>query len=353
MSKDKVRIAIIGAGTVAYKHHIPAFLNCDDAEVLAVCDLNKERADKLAEQFKIPKVFYDVGDLLTDTSIDAVSICTGNHTHHDITIESAKAGKHILCEKPMAINVEQAVEMKNAVEQHGVTFMMGFVNRFRIESRIIREFSEKDTFGEIYYARCGWLRRRGSPSGWFTDSKKSGGGPVIDIGVHVIDLTWYLMGRPKPIAVSGVVHKRIGQYETKGTQRWEAGEKTDSSFSTEDSANALIRFENDVSLSVDVSWAINGKEEEMYSKLYGTKGGASFNPLEIYREENNYLTDTIPIIKEGSGWQSAFEYEINHFIECIKKHKAPISSVEEGLTIQKMLTGIYDSAARGREIDLT
>jgi len=353
MPKDKVNVAIIGAGTVAMKHHVPAFLDCYDATVSAVCDLNKERANQFAEKFNIPKVFYSIEDILNDASIDAVSICTGNHTHHGITIACAKAGKHIFCEKPMAINVGQALEMKNAVEQHGVTFMMGFVNRFRIESRIIQEFAEKDAFGDIYYARCGWIRRRGSPSGWFTDSKKSGGGPVIDIGVHVIDLTWYLMGRPKPIAVSGVVHRRIGQYKTKGTQQWEAGEKADSSFSTEDSANALIRFENDVSMSVDVSWALNGKEEDMYSKLYGTKGGASFNPLEIYREENNYLTDTIPTIKEGTGWQSAFDYEIKHFVECIKGNNIPISSVDDGVVIQKILNGIYDSAQKGREIELT
>ena len=210
------------------------------------------------------RVYTDLNNLLNDRDIDAVSVCTGNSTHESIVIACAEAGKNILCEKPMAMNVEQAQNMYNAVKRSGVIFMMGFVNRYRQESILIREFTESGNFGNIYHARCGWVRRRGTPKGWFTDVTKSGGGAVIDIGVHVIDLTWYFMGKPKPVAVSGVVHRGIGNYRTKCVQNWVATEQNDSPMTTEDAATALIRFENGASLSVDVSWAINGKEEKCF-----------------------------------------------------------------------------------------
>lgn len=352
MSDKKARIGIIGAGTVARDNQIPAFLKCEGAEVAAVFDRHIERAQTLCDRYHIPKAYDVLDDLLNDEQIDCVSICTGNVSHESLVIAAARAGKNILCEKPMAISAQEAENMKRAVEESGVTFMMAFVNRFRQESIMLAELNEQGRFGEIYHARCGWIRRRGTPSGWFTDKSKSGGGAVLDIGVHVIDLTWYLMGRPKPVAVSGVTHKRIGAYETRSVKGWAAAGGNVGVFDNEEAASALIRFENGASMSVDISWAINGKEEKMFSKIYGTKGGASFRPLEIYGEEDGFLTDTVPVLVPEDTWQPAFERETAHFVDCVLSGEKPISGVDDGVTVQRMLNAIYESAETGREVQL-
>lgn len=352
MSNKKIRVAVIGAGTVARDNQIPAFIKCDEAEVIAVFDRHIERAQALAERYGIPKAYSVLDELLADADIDCVSICTGNVSHEELVIAAANAGKHVLCEKPMAISVKQAERMREAVERNGVTFMMAYVNRFRQESILLSEMQQQGRFGEVYHARCGWVRRRGTPSGWFTDKSRSGGGAVLDIGVHVIDLTWYLMGRPRPVSVSGVTHKRIGSYTTRSVKGWAAAGASNGVFDNEEAATALIRFENGASMSVDISWAINGREEKMFSKIYGTRGGASFRPLEIYGEENGFLTDTVPVLVPEDNWQPAFERETAHFAHCVINGEKPISSVDDGVTVQRMLNAIYDSAEQGREIAL-
>lgn len=352
MRDRKIHVAIIGAGTVARDNQIPAFLKCDEAELVAVFDRHIERAQTLCDLYGIPKAYSVLEDLLNDPDIDCVSVCTGNVSHKSLVVAAANAGKNILCEKPMAISVREAEEMKAAVEKNGVTFMMAFVNRFRQESILLSELQQGGSLGEIYHARCGWMRRRGTPSGWFTERARSGGGAVLDIGVHVIDLTWYLMGRPRPVSVSGVTHRRIGAYETRSVKGWAAAGGKNSVFDNEEAAAALIRFENGASMNVDISWAMNGKEEKMFSKIYGTEGGASFRPLEIYGEENGFLTDTVPVLVPEDSWQPAFERETAHFIHCVLAGEKPMPSLEDGLTVQKMLNAIYDSAAQGREIAL-
>lgn len=347
MSK-KIKIGLIGAGNIGQTAHIPAYLKQDDVELFAVYDLKEARSREVAERFGFKHVASSLQELVTMDELDAVSVCTWNNSHAEAVIAAAKAGKHILCEKPMAMTVAETEEMAEAVRQSGVTFMMGFVNRFRAESEIIKELAEQGKFGEIYYARTGMIRRRGTPLGWFTDLSKAGGGPVIDIGVHCIDLTWYLMGKPAPISVSATVYNKIGDYQTKGVSRWEAFDTDDLVFQTEDSAAALIRFANGASMTVDVSWAINGQKKDIYSEIFGTKAGASLDPLMIYGEDGGYLTDNHPTVVQ----KDMFANEIRHFIDCVKTGKTPIATLEDGMQIQKILNGIYDSAKLGKEVQL-
>jgi len=352
MSEKKARVCIIGAGTVARDNQIPAFLKCKDAELVAVFDRHIERAQALCDRYGIPKAYCVLEDVLNDPDIDCVSICTGNVSHESLVIAAANAGKNILCEKPMAISVEEAENMLAAVEKNGVTFMMAFVNRFRQETIMLSELQQQGKFGEVYHAICGWIRRRGTPSGWFTDKSKSGGGAVLDIGVHVIDMTWYLMGRPKPVSASGVTHRQIGAYQTRSVKGWAAAGAQNGVFDNEEAATALIRFENGATMSVNISWAINGKEEKMFSKIYGTKCGASFRPLEIYSEENGFLTDTYPVLVPEDTWQPAFEREVAHFAHCVVCGEKPMPAIEDGVTVQRMLNAIYESAQQGKEVSL-
>lgn len=346
MKDGKIRIGLIGAGNIAQNAHIPAYLKQSDVELVGVCDLKEERAKEVAKKYGMKYAVTDYNELLAKDDIDAVSICTWNNAHAGAALAAAKAGKHILCEKPMAMNPGEAEAMLKAAKENNVVFQIGFVNRFRSDSKVIKEMADAGKFGDIYYSKATILRRRGTPLGWFTDLSKSGGGPVIDIGVHIIDLTWYLMGKPRPVSVSAATYHKIGDYKTKGVGRWVAFDTDDLKFETEDSANGFIRFENGATMNFEVSWAINGKEVGLSSMLYGDKAGASLEPLQIFGEEENYLVDSAPIV----GGEDAFANEIRHFLDCVKEGKEPLATAEDGVLVQKMLNGIYDSAKLGKEI---
>ncbi len=349
MKNGKIKIGIIGAGNIAQSSHIPSYLKQDDVELTAVCDIKLERAQEVAKKYGFKYAVQDYRDLLSIDEIDAVSICTWNNSHAPIAIAAANAGKHILCEKPMAMTVAEAEAMADAAAKSGKVFMMAFVNRFRADSKYLKALADEGRFGEIYCSKAGWLRRRGTPLGWFTDTAKSGGGPVIDIGVHVIDLTWYLMGKPKPTRVSAQTYYKIGDYKTKGVSRWVAFDTDNLVFNTEDSAQAIIHFENGATMLFDVSWAINGEgSPDIYCHLYGTKAGATLDPLKIYGEDGGYLSDAVPVLKN----ENRFDNEIRHFLDCIKESKEPIATAEDGVLIQKILNGIYDSAKLGKEVSL-
>ncbi len=346
MSSKKIRIGLIGAGNICQNAHIPAYLKQSDVELVAVCDLNEERAKEVAAKYNIKHVARTIEDLVALEDVDAVSICVWNNAHARAALAAVKAGKHVLCEKPMATTVAEAQAMHDASKAGGKVFMLGFVNRFRSDSLLLKEMADAGKFGDIYFARAGWLRRRGTPLGWFTDVSKSGGGPVIDIGVHVIDLTWHFMGKPEPVSVNATTHYPLGNYQTKGVGRWKALDTDNLIFNTEDSAAGTIRFANGASMNFEVSWAVNMKETGIYSYIFGKDAGASLDPLEIYGEEANYLVDLKPTTDRGD----PFACEIRHFLDCIQEGKEPSITAKDGLNVQKMLNGIYDSAKAGREV---
>lgn len=344
----KLNIAIIGAGNIAQSAHLPAYKERNDVNLVAICDWNLERAQEVAKQYNIPNVFRTVEEALENVpEIEAVDICVWNRSHAPVAIAAAKAGKHILCEKPMAWSVEQAEEMKKAVEENGVLFMLAVVCRFQNETQVLKEAIDKGRLGDIYFAKTSYVRRRGTPVGWFTDTAKAGGGPVIDIGVHCIDRTWYLMGKPKPTRISASTSYAIGDYQTKGVDRWHALDSEVTAFDTEDSASGMIHFENGASMLFEVSWAIN-LEDDFNTILAGSKGGAKLIPLTIYGEENHYLSDTKLTFTTNNGYAD----EIDHWIDCIRTGKKPLADENDGVMVQKMLEGIYTSANQHKEITL-
>jgi len=345
---EKLRIGIVGAGNIAQSAHLPAYMERDDVEIVAIADLNLQRAKDAAALFGVPNAYETVDELLANAEVDAIDICVWNRSHSDVAIKAARAGKHILCEKPMALNMEHAYAMKDAVEKAGVIFMMAMPNRYRSEYMLVREMVDADELGEIYYAKAVSVRRRGTPLGWFTDTKKSGGGPVIDIGVHCVDRTWFLMGCPKPVRVSAMTSSRIGDYQTKGVDRWIALDSDVTAFDTEDSAAAIIHFENGACMLVETSWALNTAPED-YTLVCGTKAGARIDDdIMIYGEVMGYLTDNKPTVKKNN----PFAEEIDHFIDCVRTGKPVKSTLNHGLEVQKMLCGIYESAEKKREITL-
>ena len=306
------------------------------------------QAVKLAEKYNIPNYYASVEELMENVDVDYIDICTWTAAHAPVCIAAAKAGKNILCEKPLAATLEQGLAMEKAVKEAGVQFMLAVVTRYGAEQFKFRELYEQGVFGEIYAAKCQYVRRRGTPGGWFTDKELAGGGPVLDIGVHAIDRTWYLMDRPKPISVSAEVSYRIGNYETKGVGRWEPFGKGKGVFDTEDSATVFFRFEGGKTMMAEIAWAINGPEFAG-TQLFGSKAGCTFEPLTIYGEnEEGYLSDTKPEVV-GNNY---FEEEIRHFITCLNEGKTPISPIDDAVTVQRMLDAIYRSAEAHAEVTI-
>ncbi len=347
ITREKIRVGIIGAGNIAQSAHLPAYAKRNDVEIVAIADWNLDRAKDAAAKFGIPKAYQNVDELLANEDVDYIDICVWNRSHSEVAIAAARAGKAILCEKPMAINLEHALRMQEEIEKAGVPFMLAVPTRYSEEAQLLAGMVESGKMGEIYYAKTAYVRRRGTPIGWFTDTSKSGGGPVIDIGVHCIDRTWYLMGRPKPVRVSASTSYAIGDFKTKGISRWTALDSDVTAFDTEDSAVGAIHFENGATMLFEVSWAMNAPESS-FTQICGTKAGATMSPLKIYGEAEGYLTDNTPTV----GKSGIFDNEIEHFIHCLRTGDKPISPLEDGVTVQRMLQGIYDSAKAGREIEI-
>lgn len=346
---NKLRVGIVGAGNIATTAHLPSYMELTDiVEVVAIADIVPERAQAAAEKFGIPHYFASVEELLENVDVDYVDICTWTAAHAPVCIAAAKAGKHILCEKPLAANLEQGLAMEKAVKEAGVQFMLAVVTRYMAEAIKCRELYEEGVFGEIYTAKCRYVRRRGTPSGWFTDKELAGGGPVLDIGVHAIDRTWYLMGRPTPITCSAETSYRIGDFQTKGINRWSPFGQGKGVFDTEDSAMVFFRFEGGKTMTAEIAWAINGQEANDVT-LFGSKAGCSFDPLTVYGEnEEGYLSDVKPEVTPNN----MFVEELRHFVECLNTGKTPVSPMEDALTVQKMLDAIYRSAEAHAEVTI-
>ncbi len=346
---EKLKIGIVGAGNIANNAHLPAYKDCKNAVPTAICDINFERAQETARKHGIGQVYASVEEMLEKADIDAVDICTWNNAHAPACIAAAKAGKHVLCEKPLALNLSQALEMKKVVEEAGVVFMLAVPSRFGYENMYVRDMYERGELGEVYYAKTSAIRRRGTPFGWFTDHKTSGGGPVIDIGIHRIDAAWYLMGTPKPVRVSANVFHKIGDYQTKGVGRWMGTPCPDNQFDCEDSGAGVIHFENGAVMLFEASWALNAEAKEE-TIICGARAGVNLEPLTIYGERNDHLsTDGITVFESNNKFLLEIEHFAEHALAGDRNTKYPI---EQAVQMQSMLQAIYDSAEAKKEIIL-
>ena len=349
-SKGKVEKVGVGVVGVGIGHlHIRGYAQCPEAQVVAVCDVNQERARRVAAEFDVPHVFTDYDQMLECNGIDAVSVCTPNYLHAPMTIAAFEAGKHVICEKPLAMTPSDGEAMVAAGKKAGRLFMTAFNNRFRGDTQVLKKFIEKGELGDIYYAKTGWIRRKGIPGmgSWFTTKSKSGGGPLIDIGVHVLDLALWLMDNPKAVTVTGSSYAKFGA-SGQGTGTWGIADKS-GGFDVEDLAAAFIRLDTGATVVLEASWASHIKEDLIYTSLMGTKGGADVSPLRIYQDVHGMPVDITPAFPDQSG----HIMEIRHFVDCIANGAQLISTGEHGLEITRILAAIYESAEKGKEIVLS
>ncbi len=346
MARKKLGVAIVGSGGIAQGAHMPAFAALPDVQMLAVCDVSKSARETAAEKFEVPNQFEHWAPMLQMDEIDIVSVCTPNAFHFEPTMDALKAGKHVLVEKPMAISVAEAKKMAAAAKRAKVKLMIGQTARFSPQSRAMKDFMDSGAAGDVYYARAMALRRRGIP-GWgaFTSKELSVGGPVFDIGVHILDLTLWLMGFPQPVSVSGQVYDPIGT--RKGPQVAGMGNWDPKKYGVEDFGVGYVRFKNGASLVLEASWALNIAEDVFSTMICGTKGGVQSSPLKLIREEFGGLTVASPDILSGEG---GHKEEIRAFVECVQKDLPEPVPAEEAIITQRILDGIYESSNSGAEV---
>ena len=351
----KIKIAIIGVGGIA-EAHLRGYFKNPNVEVYAFCGTNEQRLKVKGEKHGVTHLYTDVEKMFQELpEIDAVSVCTWNNKHAPCAIAALNAGKHVLCEKPMAMNAKEAEEMLEAAKRNGKKLMIGFMRRFDKNTVIAKDFIANGSIGEIYYAKATYLRRNGNPGGWFADKKRSGGGPLIDLGVHVIDLTRYLMGNPKPVSVYGATFTKLGNRPNiKGSASYIARKKDENDVcDVEDMATALVRYDNGAVLSVETSFCLHIKNDVRKIELFGTKGGVSLNPeFELYTDVNGYLANIDLNTSMALAFGYLFENEINYFVDAIINDVDLTPIAEEGVQLMRIIDGIYLSAETGREVRL-
>ncbi len=348
----KLRIGLVGAGNIA-KTHLRGYQGVENAEVVAICDIDEKVLKATAEQFGIEKIYTSETEMIKNEQLDAVDVCVWNCNHASCSIEALNAGLHVLCEKPMATSAKEAEEMIEAAKKNNKLLMIGFVLRFDTETKIAKDFIDQDYLGDIYYSKATYLRRHGAPGGWFTDKSRSAGGPVIDLGVHVIDLTRYLMGKPKVLSVFASADNRLkNRPHLKTSVDWKPDNATPQDlYDVEDFAVALIKYEGGKTTLLETSYSLNGQSVTK-KELYGTKGGMNLagEDLKIYTEVNDFLADISPNVNNYIDSREMFEAEMAHFVDCALNGTVCNASAEDGLEVMKILDAIYESAATGHEV---
>lgn len=359
MSENKkLKVGIIGCGGIANGKHMPALAKLDTVEMVAFCDVLKEKAEEAAKKFGTEgaKVYADYKELLKDSSIDVVHVCTPNKSHADITVTALEAGKHVMCEKPMAKTAADARRMVEAAKRTGKKLTIGYQNRFRSDSQYLQKACRRGDLGEIYFSKAHAIRRRAVPTwGVFLNQEEQGGGPLIDIGTHALDLTLWMMDNYEPKSVMGsVFHKLADQTETGNA--W--GDWDPEKFTVEDSAFGFITMKNGATIVLESSWALNTLQTgEARTTLCGTKAGADMiDGLRINGAEFGKLyTKTPALDAKGVDFydgkqESAGDLETRMWIECILNDTEPVVKPEQALVVTEILEAIYKSGETGQPV---
>lgn len=355
--REVLRVGVIGCGAGAF--HLEGFAADPRVKIVALSGLDGVRCHELVAKFGIPHLYGDFAELLARPDIDAISIAVPNHLHRPIAVQALQAGKHVLVEKPLARTVEEGAEMVTVAKQAGKVLAVAFQRRQRHDVQLVRHAIDQGSLGRIYHAKAFWMRRSGIPGlgTWFTNKHQSGGGPLIDLGVHVLDLASWLIGNPCPVSVSAATYAELGP---RGRGQWSGARFSrieNVAYEVEDFATAFIRFEGGVTLQLDVSWAgYSGHTDDFGISLMGTDGGAEIHSkdyaqvgtLRFFGEIDGTPTVTEPRLLPNHGHAGT----IKQFVDSILDGTPPEPSGEEGLERVRLIRLIYRSAELGRELRL-
>lgn len=353
-----LNVGIIGCGGIANGKHLPSLQKISEVNIVAFCDIEIEKAQVAAEQYGTndAKVYEDYKLLLENDDIDVIHVCTPNSSHKALTVASLNAGKHVMCEKPMAKTTEEAKEMIEAAKRNGKKLTIGYQNRFRPDSQYLRKATQRGDLGDIYYGKAQAIRRRAVPTwGVFLDEEKQGGGPLIDIGTHALDLTLWMMDNYEPESVMGSTFHKLGKKEN-AANAW--GPWDPKKFTVEDSAFGFIKMKNGSTIILESSWALNSLEvDEAKCALSGTEGGADMKDgLRIHGEEFGSLyTTNVELENKGVDFYEGetvdeAEVEARSWIDSIVNDTEPVVKPEEAMIITQILEALYQSAKSGKAV---
>ncbi|MEJ8303680.1 Gfo/Idh/MocA family oxidoreductase [Saccharibacillus sacchari] len=345
---DKLKYALIGAGGNAEYKHIQGYKQLHDIEVVAICDIDGSKAAAMAARHNVPNAYDDYRDMIETERPDIVSVVTPNFLHAEITEYALLHGVNVHCEKPLSIHAEEAKRVVAAKNRSGKQVMIGLNNRFTNEAVYLKKWIDDGKLGDIYSAKAGWVRRSGIPGSgtWFTDRARSGGGVLIDLGSHYIDLALYLMGMPQVAYAAGRIHRNFMQNGTRNRHGYIGNEN--GVFNVEDAAHGYLGLENGASLALDFSWAANIEEERFYVELMGTEGGASLvnGTLKLFGEHNGVCLDLTPKLNLNPYLQLTGEFR--HFVDCVRDaDQRLIAPAEHGLYFAEIVDAFYESARTG------
>jgi len=333
---ERARIGIIGLGAIAQTIHIPILTKLPDAEVVAVCDLDKSKAQSVAKKFNIRRSYSDYEEMLKqEEGLMGVDICTSTNAHREAAVAALGAQKDVLVEKPLARTQQEAIEIVSAAKKSGKKLMVGMNNRFRPDSMILKNFVQENELGEIYYAKAGWLKKLHVANPWLTRKEKSGGGVVLDLGIVMFDLTFWMMGYP---AVNEVIAANYS-HNTKGV---------------EDSSVVFIRMMNGSTISIESSWSFESDQDFFYCDVFGTEGSGSLNPFRILKRMHGSLVNVAPVSHETPQalYRKSYENELKHWVGSLRGLHPVISTGEEAVHRMKIVDAIYKSAKTGKSARL-
>jgi len=334
--RKTLRIGLVGVGAAAQINHIPALKRLEGVEIVALCDRDPEKAARVAQKFGVPQSSGRFDDLLANDELDAVDLCTPNFLHAPMATAALEAGKHVLCERPLARSAEEAAAMTRAAKKSDRVLMCALQHRFRADAQLLKKFVEKGDLGELFFAKAGWLRQRSDwdSDEWRRQKRESGGGVVLDLGFQMLDLSLWMLGGPRVESVTASVHR-----QRKGE--------------VEDSASAFFRLAGGATLTLELTWGLLMEKDFAYVNLFGSGGAALLNPLRVHKAMHGTLVNVTPTLETSRNqYKHSVEAQLGHFADVLRKGVKPLGTAEEILPVMELMDAVYRSAEQGKEVRL-
>jgi predicted dehydrogenase len=333
---EKVKIGIVGTGWIAQVVHLPVLQKLAEAELVSLCDRDRNRLRLVGEKFGVKRLYTDLDEMLAKEELAAVIVCTSTDAHKPAAIAALRAGKDILVEKPIARTFAEAEEIAAVALETKRKAMVGMNHRFRPDTMILKSFIDGKELGKVFYTRAGWLRRRSTDSVWLTQREKSGGGVFIDLGIVMLDTGFWMMGYPDARKVSATHF----HHKTKGV---------------EDTSIVSVAMKNGSQMHIEVSWSMTVDADLHYCDVFGTEGTASLHPFRINKELHGNLVNLAPAKLESPQhmFKRSYENELRHFLGAVRGLHPLISPAAEAVHRMRIVDAVYRSVRTGKEVILT
>ena len=335
---DKLKIAVVGGGSIAQLAHLPNWIKMDDIDLVALCDVDKGKINSLTEKFNIPRWYFVLDEMLKKEKLDAIHICTPSLHHFPMAYLALSKGVNVLVEKPIALNSTDAQKLSDYAVRNNLTLMVGMHHRFRDDVQILRNFLAQDELGDIFYIKTGWLKKwgKGESTSWLAEKKSSGGGVLIDLGVQLIDLAFFITNFPRL--------KKVRLYDY----------YLNPNIDVEDAALAVLETANDQTITIEISWKMFLEKDTLYTHIFGKNGAAKLNPLRVHKEMHGNLVNVSPMHQDSQLdlFRRAYSKELKHFVRVLRGEKENMSSAQDALKVMKVIDALYLSAKRKEEVEL-